>query len=891
MTDARRTRVALAALAAAYAAAWVAGGVFQGWMARPVALAGATAGVGGVWLALRRGKPVLQYGVVPGAFILGYLAALILPNDTGVTGTVPELVRKAVENGGLSQPPVPFDPGWRFLIVALTTLIGAAGASLAIGHHRPKLALLVPLPIVIAGALSQPPGGEVLAGVVALVLLVSGLMMTFSAELADEADAGPRFEMRQLLRGAAGVAASLVVVGALSQAGALFPEPEVDDTAKPQKPQVRSLKDVRDRPLFEVKADPGVDASGPWRIGVLDEYDDGGWLLPPLDMKRFQDEIAPSFAADRATVKALVTIRDIEGFNLPALAAPVSVGNAGGNVGYDPRTQVLRVRKGSPGAGYRYTIEAARPPTGAELAAAFGDTPDDVARFAKAPEPPLLVVDLLGSAPGNQWERLQFVRSKLYASVIAAGAGVPVDINPARVSELLRGGAATPYEIVAAEAMLARWAGVPARIGYGFKGGSPLPDGAVEFRPKDGANWLEVWFPNVGWTPIVGTPPRATPSLNNEAKNKEETIRPAEELSLQIYLPVQNENPLFLFQVVRYWLVVALPFAVAGVVFIAALPWLLKLWRRRRRVRWALAHGVAARIAVAYADFRDTALDFNIGDVHATALEFLESVAEDDEHAEMAWLVTRGLYGDLARDLQPADADMAEVMSASLRRRLARAQTGAAQLTAAISKASLRAPYDAALPNTWWTLRLRMRLRMPRIRLRRLAPAMGVVVALALVPAALPAVAKSPESVGTLPADVLPPTLASLQSVEETGAADAFSKGGPLSMVAKGSFWTLRSPATEQVQAALQVSVLKPDFSTEDPDVRRGIRRFVETGNYRWFKAEGQWVGVQELTELRLYLWFPNGRDDVFQILQVRPEYPGPKNLLIDVLRHQRETW
>lgn len=883
-------RVALAAFLATAAAAWVAAGVFQGWMARPVALVGAAAGVGGVFLAVRRAKPVLQYGVVPGAFILGYLAALILPNDTGVTGTVPELVRKAIENGGLSQPPVPFDPGWRFVIVALMCLVGAAATSLAIGLNRPKLSMLIPLPIVVAAALSQPEGSEVLAGVVALVLLVAALMMTFSAELADDADVGPRFEIRQLIRGAGGVAASLVVVAAMSQAGALFPEPEVDDTAKPQKPQTQPLNKVRDRPLFEVQAADGADASGPWRIGVLDTYDKGGWLLPPLDMKRFEDDIAGDEAGARGTVRALVTIRDIDGFNLPALAAPTSIGDAGGDVGYDPRTQVLRVRKGSPGEGYRYTIEAARPPTGQELAAAFGDTPADLGRFAEAPEPPLIVVDMLATAPNNPWERLQFMRSKLYGSVIAAGAGVPVDINAARVGELLRGGTATPYEIVAAEALLARWAGVPARIGYGFKGGTPLPGGAVEFRPKDGANWLEVWFPSIGWTPIVGTPPKAQPSLNNEAKNVEEAIRPAEELSLQIYLPVQNQNPLFLFQVVRYWLVTLLPVLLLAVLFVAALPWLLKQWRRQRRVRWALAGGPGARIAAAYAEFRDLALDFNVGTAMATPLEFLEAVADDDEHAELAWLVTRGLYGDLSRDLQPSDADAAEAMSASLRRRLARAQSGAAQLTAAISKTSLRTPYDAALPNAWWSVRV-PRLRLPSLRLRRAAPATAVVLALAVLSASCGGPAEA-TPVGSLPDNVLPSAVGSLAVAQETGVTDAFGRGGESSMVAKGSFWTLRSPATKQVQAALQVSVLEPDFSTEDIEVRRGIRTFIETGNYRWFKVEGQWVGVQELAQLRLYVWFPNGREDVFEVLQVRPEFPGPKALLTEIVRHQqKETW
>ena len=38
---------------------------------------------------------------------------------------------------------------------------------------------------------------------------------------------------------------------------------------------------------------------------------------------------------------------------------------------------------------------------------------------------------------------------------------------------MLAGGEATPYEITAAEVMLARWAGIPARIGFGFSDAPP----------------------------------------------------------------------------------------------------------------------------------------------------------------------------------------------------------------------------------------------------------------------------------------------------------------------------------------------------------------------------------------------------------------------------------
>ena len=68
---------------------------------------------------------------------------------------------------------------------------------------------------------------------------------------------------------------------------------------------------------------------------------------------------------------------------------------------------------------------------------------------------------------------------------------------------MLNGARANPYEITEAEALLARWAGLPSRIGYGWYGGV-VKDGWVELHPIHGSTWLEVWFQGYGWVPIVG---------------------------------------------------------------------------------------------------------------------------------------------------------------------------------------------------------------------------------------------------------------------------------------------------------------------------------------------------------------------------------------------------
>jgi hypothetical protein len=717
----RSGRVLVAALLATSAAGWMAGGVFVELLARLVAVVAGAVGVGGVAWAVRRRRVFLQYLLAPAGIVLGYLVALVLPNATGVTGTVPHLVRSAINNGGLAEPPIPFDPGWRFLVVVLLVFVGAASASLATSFGKPRLGILVPLPVVVAGALNQPPGRDLASGGLALVLLVAALLVSYTAELSEEAEGGVSraFEVRQLLRGGAAMVAVLVVLGGLSQASLLFPVKTDTAQEKPQRPKVQPLSAVKDRPLFDVAST----LTGPWRLGVLDEYDGTAWLLPPFDLGRAVDP-GPDGGVPgphRPTTTARFRIRDLGGFTLPAPPGTVRIHGAKGDVGFDPRTQVFRARRGAPGDGFTYTVEAGRLPNGTELRAAAGALPRDIAHFTKVPDPPVEVTQLLAAAPTNPFERVQSLRAKLYSKVVAAGSGVPVDVSPARVVAMLRGGDATPYEIVAGEALLARWSGLPARIGYGFNGGSPI-QGGREFRPRDGANWLEVYIGEQGWVPILGTPPKARSSLTTDPKNQKPTIRPSDELTLQVYLPLESTNPLQFFEIVRYWLKVAAPFAAGLVLLLVVFPWPVKLWRSRRRRRWATGAGLPGRIAVAYAEFRDTAIDLGIGFASATPLDFLDATVPDDEHAELAWLVTRTLWGDLVRDLREEDAEAAEVLAASLRKRLVAAAPVATRAGALVSKASLRKPYDDGLPNPWRRRRAPRPVRPARLRaaLRRL---------------------------------------------------------------------------------------------------------------------------------------------------------------------------
>jgi hypothetical protein len=138
-----------------------------------------------------------------------------------------------------------------------------------------------------------------------------------------------------------------------------------------------------------------------------------------------------------------------------------------------------------------------------------------------------------------------------------------------------------------------------------------------------------------------------------------------------------------------------------------------------------------------------------------------------------------------------------------------------------------------------------------------------------------------------LPTQLVPTPLAGLNASEEPSGTKAFTAAGASSMVKEGRVLTLRQP-DGSVEGALEIGLLKPKFDTADIEVRRGVRTNIETGQYRWFKVKGQWVGLQSLSDVNIYLWFP-ARGDLFEILQLRSSLPGQQAIVAQVVDHQRE--
>ncbi len=717
-------RPILAAGLATAAAALVVGGVFNSWPARICALLAGSMGAGLAAWAARSKRAFLAQLVVP-VVILGVAMFSVLPG--GSPGDVRRLAGDAIDAARLLQIPIPFDPGWRPLLVLIFGFLGFGSAWVGSAMKRPMMGVLVPVPLVALAAISQPTSQQVLAGVFAFLPILAAFGVLFGG------DDGPRgagelnraFELTRIVRGGVGMVALAVALVILGHTSFLFPKPAFDPNDRPQKPKSIPLSEQRDRVLFTVDAPAGF--TGPWRTNVLDVYDDGVWKLPGTS----PGNLAPlpgsgqlnHDSMQNATVDVTITTGDLG----PTAAVPivptaqrVAFGGERPNLRIDKRSGVLKVPSGRAPNGLVYKLSLAPYPTATGLAAVTKATDD--ATHLDVPKPPAAIQRLMAAAPPGLWPRLDYVRHQLLDHVTATGAGSPAEITPKRVVDLLNGSKkGTPYEIVAAQAVLARWVGVPSRIGTGYVGLNE-ENGKFTVRPKNAEQWLEVYFDGYGWLPLLDVPPKAQADLAN--KDQDDRIEPSTDIAAQIYVPVEVDNPRLLFEQVRDVLAMVAPFLAAALLLYMCAPMFARTARRLRRERWAEPLGPRARVAVAYAEFRDAATDLSVGDPFATPIEFLDHVHEDGEHRELAWLVTRALYGDLAYDVTDADALLGEEMANSLVRRLRQAQPMQARFVAALARSSLIRPFSDEMPN----VAIPTPLRALRLALVRVWRAVGRVV-------------------------------------------------------------------------------------------------------------------------------------------------------------------
>lgn len=692
-------RVAIAAGLATCAAAVMVGGVYNG-VATPRIWA-AIAGILGVFAVTRirliKNPWLMNLVILLSVVVIGVILTVPGGSIGDVLNPLP-FVREAITSGDVQRPPVDFTLGWRAILGWLMGGLGIASAWIGIELKRPALGVLLPLPVVAIAAISVPEDAKLASGILALLLFAVSLAMLSGVDMSGEGEnRSLAYEMRRAARALPLLAIVTVLLVVLARANILFPAPIYDPSQSAQKPKAVPLTAVPDRVLFTVQSS----VSGPWRMGSLDVYDGKSWRLPPFAENRIRP-VPQSGVVDselKPGVKATFNVEGLTGAVLPGLPNLVGLVAEGPVLAYDSRTGVIRLSSGSITSGLQYTVTAARIPSVNELQKITDQPPKDIEgvpakRFLEISKPPVGIVEEIGKAPKtSKWAEFDYLRNKLLDTVVAKGNGTPVDVLPAKVDDMFHGTKqGSPFEIVAGQAMLARWVGIPSRIGYGFDGGDRTGT-SYSVRPKHGATFVEVYFPGWKWLPIIGTPRQATTDIGNQASQRPQQIGASNDVAVQLFVPYETDPQNYLFQQFRTVLGIVFPFIIILLILYFIYPAGFKYLRRARRRSRARKATPEGRIALAYAEWRDTCTDFGYLHASDTPLMFLSRVVPDEEHTELAWLVTRTMWGDLRNELTEDDAAVAEELSRALRKRLGQAHTVTLRGIAIFSRLSVRHPY------------------------------------------------------------------------------------------------------------------------------------------------------------------------------------------------------
>ena len=729
-------RPCIGALATSLGAAFLVGGMFVGYAPRAYAAIGAIIGVlAAAYAAFPSKRPGLRIALAFTAIIGVGIAGLAMNDGFGEGGGLSKAIKTAITEARLRRPPAAFDPGWGALVPWTLGLLSFSAAWIGSVGRKAAMGVLIPIPVIAFAAIAQPAELQIVSGIIAFASFVIGLAVIYRADRGEGEGVSIKYEIKRAVRTLPLLAALSAGLGLLSQAGFLFPDPVYDPAEKAQKPKSQPLSEIPDRVLFTATTPADSPFTGPWRQGVLDVIDpEGFWRLPPFNSQTLAD--VPSdgiigddlgFAGTNESIADIV-VKDLSGtvLPLPSRVQSISV-TSGPKLQLDPRTQRVLVKEGQVKNNLIFSTAFTLPPkveqviTAPPVAdAAFLEEFTDTGGL----EPPPSVVELIETARAEYnttWDQLDYIRNEYLNLITAEGAGLPSPVPPEKIEDMFSGSKkATPYEIVATQAVLARWLGVPARIGYGFDGGIEGAEPTIrEYRPVHGSSWLEVYFQDHGWFPVTGLPKKAATSLNNEP-NQDAIVLPGDDIAVNLYLPLRVPPQNFVLKQVQMGVLLSLPFILLAVIAYYTVPVVRKARRRGRRRDWALRTGRQERIAVAYADLRDFATDLGVGDPYGTPLGYVQKVVPDEEHRELAWLVTRTLFGDLRDDITDDDVLAAEELSRSLRRRLYEAQPFTIRGVAFVSRLSLRNPYAPELLSPpIEKFELRRALRLDRISFKR----------------------------------------------------------------------------------------------------------------------------------------------------------------------------
>jgi hypothetical protein len=583
----------------------------------------------------------------------------------------PVAIASAVSLGAIGAAAAP-RLGLSALVGAVAGGLAAVLAVLALPSFPTRRAAVVMLGIAGLGALRHaalPTTDSILIAVWAAAMLVALVLVDRADSEAQPAlpggralaARGPEALRAVALVGIVVVAAAVIIVPtATDRLGrkvwpGVLPSFEDGDAAPGSLRSTEQL-DMTTRPRLSERVVFTVDAPRPdfWRGEVFDEWDGRRWTRSQPNAfavsrlgDRWRLPVADHDVAATDGEEMTQTFRVETGFSEVVFAAPSPV-----------EVELPRVVRGRPdgtalvpgGLGrdavYRVTSRSTLPTAEALRAADDGEVPEDVvSRYAATPRMTDRVAALATAITEDATTTYDKVRAierwlgthtrySLDAPLSPAGADV-VD------HFLFESRLGWCEQVSSSMVVLARAAGVPARLATGFVPGERDGlSGRFVVRERDAHAWAEIYFAGIGWQ---GFDPTASVPLAGEASDSGSWMDVARDHAVEL----------------------ALLLALGGWIAVAA-PGLIRSWRRRlaRRTSWSMrALGRLDRIGRRAGRRRDPS---------ETPREYahaLAAVLEEPRLAEVGTVIDREIFAARGADDRAKDAADAVLAAAEHPRR------------------------------------------------------------------------------------------------------------------------------------------------------------------------------------------------------------------------------
>ncbi|MET0716684.1 MAG: DUF3488 and transglutaminase-like domain-containing protein [Mycetocola sp.] len=451
--------------------------------------------------------------------------ALLLPTFDTV-GTFDELGREGLQSIARQSTPAQADIGIRFVLAVGAGAFAVLLDAVAVAGRRPAF---VGVPAVAIALVPGFVNGEIT--LIALAMCGAAFLLVLWADTRVRRLASSR-PGGVLSIGAVAVIGSLVFAAAAPgyNGESLFPSSGGAVFGRGVSPLVDLGKDLR-RPggAQQFSYTTTTDESLYFRLLTLDEFNGTTWSAGDERVRQLDEPDTildvPGLSAEILTEPTTTKIQ-VDGMVAPWLPVPfptVRVAGEDGRWMWDPEGLTLSSRLSS-ASGQSYVAESVLiQPTREQLIAAQPEFPPNIERFLELPdEVPSILTETLATITAetdNAYDTAFAIQQYLRGPEFLYSLEAPVDDGYDGdgfevIAEFLEKKSGYCVHYASAMAILARMAGIPARVSLGYLPGDRVVGAEERLTYSVGTDdlhsWPELYFSGVGWVPFEPTPGRGT---------------------------------------------------------------------------------------------------------------------------------------------------------------------------------------------------------------------------------------------------------------------------------------------------------------------------------------------------------------------------------------------